>query len=80
MKSAQLKQRLHEYINFADEKKLKAIYTIVEDEIENYDYTNDKKFINELNKRAKDLESGKEKGLSWNEVKAKAVKAIHPLK
>jgi hypothetical protein len=35
-----IKQRLHHYIDIADEKKLQAIYTILEDEIEgDYFYT-----------------------------------------
>lgn len=37
-----LKQKLHHYIDIADEKKLQAIYTILEDEIEGeYFYTQD---------------------------------------
>lgn len=80
MNSAELKQKLHEYIDSAEEKKLKAIYTIMEDDIEVYDYVSDESFIKKLNKRVKDLETGKEKGLLWNEVKAKAIKATRTVK
>ena len=34
MSSAEIKQKLHQYIDAADDKKLQAIYTILEDEIE----------------------------------------------
>lgn len=40
MEEASIKQKLHHYIDVADEKKLQAIYTILEDEIEGeYFYT-----------------------------------------
>ena len=42
MEPASIKQRLHHYIDVADDKKLQAIYTILEDEIEgDYFYTQD---------------------------------------
>jgi hypothetical protein len=42
MEQASIKQKLHHYIDVADEKKLQAIYTILEDEIEGeYFYTQD---------------------------------------
>ena len=34
MEPSSIKQKLHHYIDVADEKKLQAIYTILEDEIE----------------------------------------------
>ena len=33
MKTASIRQQLHNYLEVADEKKLKAIYVMVEDEI-----------------------------------------------
>ena len=42
MEPVSIKQKLHHYIDVADEKKLQAIYTILEDEIEGeYFYTQD---------------------------------------
>ena len=42
MEPASIKEKLHHYIDVADEKKLQAIYTILEDEIEGeYFYTQD---------------------------------------
>ncbi len=33
MKTANIRQRLHSYLEVADDKKINAIYTMVEDEI-----------------------------------------------
>ncbi|MFI5138913.1 MAG: hypothetical protein ACHQIM_13905 [Sphingobacteriales bacterium] len=33
MRITQIKQRLHDYIDSAEDKKLKALYTLLEDEI-----------------------------------------------
>ena len=42
MEPASMRNKLHHYIDVADEKKLHAIYTILEDEIEGeYFYTQD---------------------------------------
>jgi hypothetical protein len=63
MKTTLLKEKLHQYIKAADEKKLNAIYTMVEEDIANYDRWNDKEFVNEMNNRIKELETGKVKGI-----------------
>lgn len=45
VKTVEIKQKLHHYIETAQDKKLKAIYAMVEDEIqETYDYWNDQEF------------------------------------
>lgn len=42
MEPAKIKEKLHHYIDVADEEKLQAIYTILEHEIESeYTYTQD---------------------------------------
>ncbi len=52
MKTIEIKEKLHHYIDTAKEHKLKAIYTMVEDEItEKYDCWSDADFIAELQKR-----------------------------
>jgi hypothetical protein len=33
MRTTQIKQQLHDYIDSAEDKKLKAIYTLLEDDI-----------------------------------------------
>ena len=63
MTSIAIRNRLFEYIRFADEKKIKAIYTIVEEEINEKHDIWTKEFIAEMQKRSYELESGKVKGI-----------------
>ena len=47
--------KLYDYIRVAEDKKVKAIYTMLAGEIEeDYDYWNDKNFVAELEKRPND--------------------------
>ncbi|MCW5910487.1 MAG: hypothetical protein KIT62_05405 [Cyclobacteriaceae bacterium] len=75
MGSIEIKRKLFDYIRNADSRKVKAIYTIVEKEIqENSDVWTDD-FVNELNRRSAEAESNLDKLSSWEEVKLKAGKA-----
>ena len=52
MKTADIRYKLHYYIETAQDKKLKAIFAMAEDEIEEtYDHWNDEKFVAELQRR-----------------------------
>ena len=42
---------------------------MVEGEIEGFDWTKDKEFLAELDKRSTDYKSGKVKGIPWEEAK-----------
>jgi threonyl-tRNA synthetase len=71
-RTATIRERLQDYIRYADDKKVKTIYTMVEDEIiETKNLWEDKQFLAEMNSRLEDLESGKVEGISWEELKAK---------
>lgn len=49
MKSAELREKLHNYIDTAQEKKLKAIYTMLEEEInETNNLWENEEFVAEL--------------------------------
>lgn len=73
MSAVSIREKLYDYIRFADEKKVKAIYTMVEGEIsEELNLWDDPAFLNELDQRLAEYESGKVKGSTWAEVKAKA--------
>ncbi|HEY4326016.1 MAG TPA: addiction module protein [Mucilaginibacter sp.] len=73
MSTETIREKLHNFIDTADDKKVEAIYTLVEDDIEEvYDHWEDEEFVAEIKSRIDDFESGKDKGLSWEEVKTKA--------
>ena len=57
MDTTLLRQKLHDYINMAQEKKLEAIYTILESEIEASNWWEDKEFVAELDKREEEYMS-----------------------
>ncbi|WP_257957475.1 addiction module protein [Parapedobacter tibetensis] len=74
MPQLKIREKLYDYIRYADEKKVKAIYTMVEDEIEaKTNLWEDPSFLEELDRRVDDFESGRVKASSWDEVKAKAL-------
>lgn len=65
-----IRQKLYEYIRNADDKKVKAIYTIVEGDIDRVnEWWNNKDFILEIERRSADLKSGKDKGIFWADLK-----------
>lgn len=67
MTTAQLKQQLHDYIDHAEETKLKAIYTLLEGEIEdNYSLSEEQRL--ELDRRYDDYKNGIGNLYSWDEV------------
>jgi hypothetical protein len=69
MTTTLIREKLYDFIRVADDKKLKAIYTILEDEIkETNDWWKDKLFLKELDNRTEALESGKDKGVSIKEL------------
>lgn len=51
MNTTTIKQQLHGYLEIADNKKLKAIYTMVEDEIKETQVEYNDEFKAELDKR-----------------------------
>jgi hypothetical protein len=77
MKTTTIREKLTNYIRSADEKKVKAIYTMLEGEIAQEDDIWTDEFLNELNKRTTDYESGKVKVKSWKEVKKRARKSAN---
>ncbi len=69
MTTAAIRKKLHNYIETAKDKKVKAIFAMVEDDIEEGSVIWTDDFLHQLNKRANEFESGKTKGLTWEEVK-----------
>ena len=74
MNTSTIRQKLFDYIKVADDKKVKAIYTIIEGEINEMNpWWNDERFIAELDKCSADLKSGKDKGVTWKELKKELI-------
>jgi hypothetical protein len=72
MTTAAIRERLYDYIRVADDKKVKAIYTLLEDQIiaEKFDWSQDADLVAELDERVRRYEAGIDRGYSWDELKA----------
>ncbi len=69
MTTLAIRHKLYDYIRVADNKKLQAIYNLLEQEIEETnEWWKDKKFIAELDERYGSLESGKDKGVTKEQL------------
>jgi len=75
MTASAIRTQLHNYLDVANDKKVKAIYALLEEDIVDKtgssDHWNDPKFAAEMNRRALEMESGKVKGSSWEEVQTR---------
>ena len=76
MTTSLIREKLVSYLKVADEKKVKAIYTMVEDEINTNENDWDNDFIKELEKRSKQFTEGKAKTYTWTETKKAATKSL----
>ncbi|MCD6012520.1 MAG: hypothetical protein K0Q79_2382 [Flavipsychrobacter sp.] len=76
MTTVAMRQKLADYLKTADDKKVKAIYTMVEDEINTLanDWTDD--FKKELIARSKSFNNGTAKTYTWEETKQAAIKKV----
>ncbi len=74
MSSIEIKRKLFDYIRNADSRKVKAMYTIVERDIqeESHIWTDD--FVNEMSRRSVEAEASLDKLNSWESFRAKAKK------
>lgn len=81
MKTQEIREKLHNYIENAHEKKLKAIYTMVEEEIDEADNLwNDEEFVAELERREESYLSGRAKIFTLKETISGVNNAIRGVK
>ena len=78
METAELREKLHHYIENAQQNKLQAIFTMVEDEIEaRRNHWDDENFIAELVKREQSFLNGTANTYTVSEAASRANKAIN---
>lgn len=71
MTTSLIREKLYDFIKVADDKKVKAIYMMLEDEItEKTEWWKDKVFMKELDNQYRAWETGKEKGYTLDEANA----------
>lgn len=71
MNAAAIRDKLYDYIRVADDKKIKAIYMMLEDEIsEKTEWWKNKGLVGEFDKRYEALESGADKGFTVEQIKS----------
>ncbi len=75
-----IRQKLSNYIKVADEEKIKAIYTMVSDEINTKENEWDESFVKELNRRSKSFINGTAQTYTWEETKQAALKRVQSKK
>ncbi len=76
MTTTAIRQKLVDYLQVADEKKVKAIYTMVADEINTAANDWDADFVKELESRSKTFSNGKAKTYTWEETKLAAINRV----
>ncbi len=69
MSTAVIRQKIHNYLEVADDKKVKAIYMMMEDEIEETVSEYSEEFKRELDKRYAEYKSGKAKTFTSEQSK-----------
>jgi hypothetical protein len=70
-----IRHKLYDFIRVADDKKLYAIYNLLENEIEQaQEWWKDKTFMDELDRRYSALEDGTDKGVTLDELKSSVSK------
>lgn len=72
MTTTAIRKKLTDYLQVADDKKIKAIYAMVEDEIGTIENDWDEPFIDEMNNRIKAYEAGEATTYTLNEAEAMA--------
>ena len=76
MNTIAIRQKLHSYLEVANDKKLKAIYTMVEEEIEETEVGYTGEFKAELDKRYAGYKNGTAKIVTTTESKKRIAKIL----
>jgi hypothetical protein len=71
MTTTAIREKLYDFISEADDKKVKAIYALLEDQMSpKYEWSEDEEFLAELDDRVKRYEAGIDPAFSIEEAKS----------
>jgi hypothetical protein len=76
MDTTTIRQQLHNYLEVADDKKVKAIYTIIEKDIQENDFEYPGELKNELDKRHAEYKNGTAEMITAAESKKRIKKIL----
>ncbi len=76
MKTKSIREKLVQYLQIADDRKVKAIYMILEDDINTPANDWDEDLLEELENRRKNLMEGTAKTFTWEETKKAAIDRV----
>ena len=75
------RQKLHQYIDGANNHDIDELFAYVENEMnpgdKPYNKWDDPEFVAEMDRRAKAMEDGTDKGHTWEEVKENARQVVN---
>ena len=74
MSTSQIREKLHDYIDSADDRFLNIIYAMVQADLENFSIHKEHKDI--LDDRLADHEKNPTQGSSWDDVKNRIRKSL----
>lgn len=76
MSTAEIRQKIHNYLEIAGDKKVKAIYTMMEAEIEEAEIEYSSEFKEDLDQRYSNYKKGITKPISAEESKKRIQKIL----
>jgi hypothetical protein len=79
MTIAAIRKKLTAWVQVADAKKIKALYTLLADEIDTAENDWDADFVKELKQRSRGITNGTAKTSTWAEIKT-AVAEMNEIK
>ena len=75
MDTLTIRQKLHDLIDTANDEMVEEMFIkLIDDTDQPYEWWKDVKLIAELDRRSAALESGEDKGIPWEDVKARLLK------
>lgn len=80
MDTAAIRQQLHNYLEVADDKKIKALYTIIEKEIQENEFEYSDELKDELDKRYSEYKNGTAEIITAAESKKRIEKILNAVR